>query len=537
MIKLISVLTVILLSNLTLGQNEVFICTSSDDIYLADISNCNVQHIGNTNIEFQDIAYNTVTSELIGINTYGEVFLINQLNAVPTYLFATTEFNSLHFDQNGTLLGINDNQDIYSINTTNGGTTFIKNANTEYQPSGDLITYDGDVFYTGVKFDPPNNPTGALIRVDITGNTPSQILPGLTFAFGLAALGCEPDIYSFTTKSALLHENPDFDQYTYHCDLNVSGIIYGAAQKSEPPTFDDFSLGNDTTYLCDQFPGILDATVTNGTYQWNDGSTGPTLSVSQAGYYSVSVHSGMCNYSDTVYADFGTNPIFNDQPDTALCPDENLTVHYSNSNYDYMWSDGTTENHNYFDSPGYYWVDIDNSGCIIRDYINIDYTIFNVSKLPNDTILCLDESLLVDITTPNATYAWNNGVTTPNYELNEEGLYHVDVTLNNCQWSDEIIIKKIDCEIATIMPNVFTPNGDGINDLFIPIYLNAINSPRLTIFNRWGELVLQTNDPDIGWNGTFKNEPCSEGVYFWKLEFTDNFGNESSSHGHFELSR
>jgi gliding motility-associated-like protein len=68
------------------------------------------------------------------------------------------------------------------------------------------------------------------------------------------------------------------------------------------------------------------------------------------------------------------------------------------------------------------------------------------------------------------------------------------------------------------LPNVFTPNGDGQNDLFGP-YLpyRGVNSIDLQIFNRWGQVVFETQDPDIDWKGTYleTNEPVPDGVYFY----------------------
>jgi gliding motility-associated-like protein len=68
-----------------------------------------------------------------------------------------------------------------------------------------------------------------------------------------------------------------------------------------------------------------------------------------------------------------------------------------------------------------------------------------------------------------------------------------------------------------ILPNVFTPNGDGRNDLFVPFPVRAIDSVEFTVFNRWGGIVFQTTDPLIRWNGenTQSGEIVSDGTYFY----------------------
>ena len=68
-----------------------------------------------------------------------------------------------------------------------------------------------------------------------------------------------------------------------------------------------------------------------------------------------------------------------------------------------------------------------------------------------------------------------------------------------------------------VLPNVFTPNGDGSNDNFIPFPYHFVDKINLKIFNRWGKIVFTTENPDINWDGKDKNNgmKCSDGVYFY----------------------
>jgi gliding motility-associated-like protein len=67
------------------------------------------------------------------------------------------------------------------------------------------------------------------------------------------------------------------------------------------------------------------------------------------------------------------------------------------------------------------------------------------------------------------------------------------------------------------LPNVFTPNGDGINDIFHPFPYSYIRDIDIKIFDRWGLLMFQTSDPDINWDGknNFTHDNCSDGVYYY----------------------
>jgi gliding motility-associated-like protein len=74
------------------------------------------------------------------------------------------------------------------------------------------------------------------------------------------------------------------------------------------------------------------------------------------------------------------------------------------------------------------------------------------------------------------------------------------------------------------VPNTFIPDGDGRNDLWKPIFSNIENIKRysLQVFNRWGELIFSTDDPNMGWNGSF-GDPTNmvqDGTYVWKIQFS-----------------
>lgn len=77
------------------------------------------------------------------------------------------------------------------------------------------------------------------------------------------------------------------------------------------------------------------------------------------------------------------------------------------------------------------------------------------------------------------------------------------------------------CPVYTL-PNIFTPNGDRVNDLFVPFPYRGVKSIDLQVFNRWGQQVFSTQDPDILWNGTLNNngESCPDGVYFYTCTVT-----------------
>jgi gliding motility-associated-like protein len=99
------------------------------------------------------------------------------------------------------------------------------------------------------------------------------------------------------------------------------------------------------------------------------------------------------------------------------------------------------------------------------------------------------------------------------------GCYYVtavDSFLNESAPSNILCFDVDQCSLYEL-PNVFTPNGDGSNDFFIPFPYNFVEKIDLQIFNRWGKVIFKTSDPDINWDGKDQSskQNCADGVYFY----------------------
>jgi gliding motility-associated-like protein len=84
------------------------------------------------------------------------------------------------------------------------------------------------------------------------------------------------------------------------------------------------------------------------------------------------------------------------------------------------------------------------------------------------------------------------------------------------------VFVKADCDTASddiYIPNIFSPNGDLNNDVLY-VRSHNIKTMDLNIYNRWGEKVFETKDINMGWDGTYKNAKCNEGVFVWYLTGT-----------------
>ena len=128
------------------------------------------------------------------------------------------------------------------------------------------------------------------------------------------------------------------------------------------------------------------------------------------------------------------------------------------------------------------------------------------------------------------------------FPLTEPGDYETTLYAYNdvgCADSTTRIITIQDHQVFYV-PNTFTPDGDELNQTFDPVFTSGFdpNSYRFSVYNRWGELLFESFDYQIGWDGTYGGKLMPEGVYIWKIEFKDEFTDERfESQGHLNLLR
>ena len=270
----------------------------------------------------------------------------------------------------------------------------------------------------------------------------------------------------------------------------------------------------------------------NFTYEWSDIignviSTESIISNLCEGTYFVSTNDNITNCSviDTVIATFYLPNGIVDEDLTTVLPDSSL---WGNSPYSYFWDNGEILAHANI-CPGAHWVEVtDNDGCVVREDFDIDPLLITLD--PADFIIeCNLENLNVDVTadatggTAPYTYAWSNGNTDNviNLSLNP-GNYTVTVMDNNaCVEDTSFVIATISAEC---IPNVFTPNGDNINDTWNLESTFLYIDSEVKIFGRYGRLLFKSVGYTTAWDGTSKNgNDVPEGSYFYQIDIGHDF--------------
>jgi gliding motility-associated-like protein len=86
--------------------------------------------------------------------------------------------------------------------------------------------------------------------------------------------------------------------------------------------------------------------------------------------------------------------------------------------------------------------------------------------------------------------------------------------------TDSVLVLAKDCECQVFLPSAFTPNGDGKNDYFRPLYHCQLADFKLSIYDRWGTRIFFSTDPQVSWTGRQNGVQLNVGTYVWVMEYT-----------------
>jgi gliding motility-associated-like protein len=116
------------------------------------------------------------------------------------------------------------------------------------------------------------------------------------------------------------------------------------------------------------------------------------------------------------------------------------------------------------------------------------------------------------------------------YPFGQDGFYDVTLVAYNSSGCADTAIRRIEIreELIFWVPNAFTPDQDQYNEIFQPVFTSGFDpyDYNLLIFNRWGEIMFESNNAAVGWDGTYGGEIVKDGVYVWKIEFKDRYTDE-----------
>jgi len=288
---------------------------------------------------------------------------------------------------------------------------------------------------------------------------------------------------------------------------------------------------NDTLMCISDDPLLLNATPLSGNWSgFTDSTTNGNVyfSAFQNGVGSYTIHyspEGTCVLADSITITVNDlNVVVQDS--ITLCQNSTGEIQYSPSGG--IWSGQSTDeviNGVSIDpsslAPGVYEYEyaVDN-GCYDSDTLIL--TVLNApdAELGNDTTICHDceiELSPIQVSTGDSIY-WSTGVNDQSITVGNEGIYSVYVENQfGCVDSASIMLKD-SCGATLYIPNSFTPDDSGLNDVFY-VYGENITMRSFDIYNRWGNIVYSKGNEPVQWDGTYRSRQVQDGVYVYKALF------------------
>jgi gliding motility-associated-like protein len=384
--------------------------------------------------------------------------------------------------------------------------------------------------------------------------------------------------YNWTSPSANINPNQNsaFIEINANSNVNLAITMAGNPTCIFDTTFNllfnsqqQLNLGLDRT-ICEGDDFLIMAQGNWSSYLWNDGETNSSKLINQSGIYwcEVSTLIGNCTLRDSIEIFSSLKPsIFLASFDTISCLPFLLNFEASSDlpNVEFSWYFGDGE----FST---------NSSQVFHNYQNVGVFSLTIRAIVQAT--CINELVLVDaihvINRPLAQFsheilASSNETSVDIQFFNNSQNYSDAVwTFNNSQssifenplesFSSEInnfvltelkvfneycadsVSKKISFpeKLIYYVPNAFTPDGNMLNNVFKPIITEGMdkNTYHFSLFNRWGQLLFESFDTEIGWDGTYGGKLVQNGLYIWKISFNSNLDQKSVDlDGHVQVLR
>ncbi|MDT8308131.1 MAG: gliding motility-associated C-terminal domain-containing protein, partial [Bacteroidales bacterium] len=351
-----------------------------------------------------------------------------------------------------------------------------------------------------------------------------QDVDSFIFYFGEPSSG----VHDTATMLPLKHAYSTVDIHTVELIYYKCGEEYNLKAEVCVQGKPGITLGKDTA-ICDNttyyLQGIVDSVYCNNmqtSFLWNTGQTTQAITISPPGKFIVEI-SNLCGADiDSITIASLPVPAITLGPDIELCHGDTAVIIPFPMPESLIWNDGAKDTIRYITSSGYYEASAINfHNCVAKDDIIITFIDTpNINWQLSDTAICIGQPMELDAGAGFDSYLWQDGSTGETFFITDSGWYFVLVA-NMCGSDvDSMYVFVEDCSLKLYVPNAFTPDGDGINDVF-KAYGIYVEDFEMHIYNRWGEIMFYADDVDNGWDGRFDGKPAAEATYSWKIRYLD----------------
>lgn len=211
-------------------------------------------------------------------------------------------------------------------------------------------------------------------------------------------------------------------------------------------------LGSDTS-ICSNDSILLNPSIKNATYIWNDNQTDTARYVFPPGTWWVDVSLNSCFNRDSITISTMPTPSIDLGSDTTLCPNDSLLLIASYPQSTYTWSTQTYDSCYMVTHTGAYFVTVSNVCGSDTDSINVKFVDLNVDLGDDSLYICNGDTLYLNAYCDSCSYLWHNTDSTANYNATQEGLKRVVVTKEYCSISDSVYVSLLELPVVYLGPD------------------------------------------------------------------------------------
>jgi gliding motility-associated-like protein/CSLREA domain-containing protein len=240
---------------------------------------------------------------------------------------------------------------------------------------------------------------------------------------------------------------------TYNVEVSV-GVCVGSDEIVIDYVADPgLDLGPDLE-LCEGESTNLSTALVADSYLWSTNENGTSIDVSATDVYTLEIEINTCSFDDEVNVNFAPNPEFDFGADLELCEGESVLLDPNYSNGNFEWQDGSTENTFLVEEPGTYSLTIVEGNCEGNDVVNVNFSPLPVFDLGEDLSICEGESVELSTDLVADAYLWSTNETENSIQVNSAGVFVLEVELNSCVFSDEVLVEITPTPVFDLGPDL-----------------------------------------------------------------------------------
>ena len=372
-------------------------------------------------------------------------------------------------------------------------------------------------------------------------------------------------------QEANIQANAGFATYQWSNGLSTANVNLGGGTFTLT-VIDNSGCQATDTIVVSNFPssvmdisGVLGVCAGNTTtlsaspnfsnWLWNNGAQTQNIVVGAGTYGLSATDNNGCIVSATATVVEFSNPLISILGNTYVCTEQETLFQANPGFASYQWSNGQNTAAVYLGAGTYSLTVVDSLGCqasqevtVIESAPTAEITSSVVQAYTNSPIQLQSTSTagLFPITSWN--WSFGDGslsyLENPIQSYTQAGNYTITLVVTDefgCTDTASYSI-EFDPDFVFYIPNSFTPDGDGINQVFLPVFSGGIDAAnyQMLIFNRWGEIIFESQDPTIGWDASFSlnGNPCQASTYTYVVNFkVPSLSEQKTISGHVNLIR